>query len=776
MCYACVADRRGVSWASFSHSLERKPSFVSLDEHDTYGAGSFGYASLSYRGIDALIGPAKWASLAAGAPFFSRVGSWFSSASDWLSDNISGLPLGVFSAVAAGLPNVPIFGTKYYAPTNIDWDVLALFSGSQWASNTITYSFPDSRWDYEWINPSASGFKPLSQASQTAFHGIFKGAAGVMSLTSLESFTNATFVYAGRNDANIKLSAFEPGSIINRSHGYYPGVPVYGGDTWITNADKTPVLGTYQFYLLLHELGHSLGMKHSHDSGGNLPRMSAQHDSTEYTVMSYNVLAAPQTFMMYDIAALQEMYGADFATNSDNTVYSWNPLTGETYVNGISQGRPGLNKIFLTIWDGGGNDTYNLENYNSNAVIDLTPGGYSLFSALQLAASSVKGNVYNALQFRGDSRSLIENARGGSGHDKILGNAAANMLQGNGGNDTLSGGDGSDGLYGGDGNDLLDDAPDGSGFSSFRSGNDLLDGGAGDDILAGRSGHDTMYGGSGNDTIWADEGRDFADGGSGQDLIFGQGGDDTLYGGDDSDHILGGAGADYLDGGTGTDTLDYGDATTGVYVNLGTNAVYGGIAAGDVIRNFENVLGGAGSDQLYGNALNNVLKGGGAADYIAGFAGDDSLSGENGNDTLYGDDGNDTLIGGTGTDTLYGGAANDYLDIDDSSSAGADCLYGGDGNDVLVGGGVGSKLTGAAGYDIFSIRPWAKTTITDFYTGPGAHDQIYIWNKPLFADFSVMMASARQVGGDVVIAKGDFSLTLSNKQLSSLVASDFAFL
>ncbi|WP_194164495.1 M10 family metallopeptidase [Microvirga thermotolerans] len=646
------------------------------------------------------------------------------------------MPLGIFSAAAAGLPNVAIAGTRYYAPTHIDRDVLALFSGSQWAKGSISYSFPDSRWDYEWINPSASGFKPASQATQNAFHGIFKGAPGVMSLTSLESFTNATFVYAGRDGADIKLSAFQPGSVINRSHGYYPGVPVYGGDTWITNAHETPafsMLGTYQYYLLLHELGHSLGMKHTHDSGGNLPKMSAGHDSTEFTVMSYNVTGRPQTFMMYDIAALQEMYGADFTTNSGNTVYSWSPQTGETFVNGVGQGKPGYdNKIFLTIWDGGGNDTYNFENYTSNAVIDLAPGSTSLFSPSQRADVRVNGNVYNALQFKGDSRSLIENAWGGSGHDKILGNAAANQLRGNGGNDTLSGRDGNDTLMGGDGSDFLA-------------------GDAGSDTLYGGTGHDSLWGSTGQDSLYGEDGDDFVAGESGNDFLAGHAGDDRIYGGTEHDTLWGGTGQDTLWGEDGNDFVAGEDGNDFLAGNAGGDILFGGIGE-------DSLYGGTGGDNLYGEN------------------GDDFVAGEDGADNLQGGNGNDRLIGGSGTDTLYGGAGNDYLDMDDSASAGADSLYGEDGNDVLVGAGIGSRLSGGAGQDIFAIRPWTKTTITDFYSGPAGADQIQIWNKPLFANFSVMMASARQIGSDVVIAKGDFSLTLSNTQLSSLAAKDFLFL
>ena len=74
----------------------------------------------------------------------------------------------------------------------------------------------------------------------------------------------------------------------------------------------------------------------------------------------------PQTLMMYDIAALQDMYGANYTTNSGNTVYKWDPNTGQEFINGVAQAAPGGNKIFMTIWDGGGNDTYDFSNYTTN--------------------------------------------------------------------------------------------------------------------------------------------------------------------------------------------------------------------------------------------------------------------------------------------------------------------------------------------------------------------------------------------------------------------------
>ncbi len=85
--------------------------------------------------------------------------------------------------------------------------------------------------------------------------------------------------------------------------------------------------------------------------------------------------------MMLDIAALQEMYGANYTTNSDATAYTFSALTGEFFINGVSQGVPAGNRIFRTIWDGGGVDTYDFSNYSTNQQIDLAPGGVSLMSA-----------------------------------------------------------------------------------------------------------------------------------------------------------------------------------------------------------------------------------------------------------------------------------------------------------------------------------------------------------------------------------------------------------
>jgi serralysin len=215
----------------------------------------------------------------------------------------------------------------------------------------------------------------------------------------------------------------------------------------------SPVKGNYAYFTLLHEVGHALGLKHAHEQEGVFKALPSNHDSMEYTVMSYcsyvgasnstgycnETWGYAQSLMMDDIAALQSMYGADYTTNSGNSTYKWSATSGEMSINGVGQGAPGGNQILFTVWDGGGNDTYDLSNYAGGVRIDLTPGGWTKTSSAQLAelrydgSKLAIGNIANARLFNVDSRSLIENATGGAGNDVLVGNTTNNALRGGGG-------------------------------------------------------------------------------------------------------------------------------------------------------------------------------------------------------------------------------------------------------------------------------------------------------------------------------------------------------
>jgi len=353
-------------------------------------------------------------------------------------------------------------------------DIDGLLSGYKW-SGAISYSFPDSSSDYAnpytggSSEPTKSGFASAPTQMQTAIN---------YAIGLINGYTNANIQYAGTNGADIMIA--QSPSANPTSYAYYPGNYASGGDVWFGTQYNYSLakLGNYYFVTALHELGHAIGLKHSQETGGpaNVAVPTA-HDESEYTVMSYRSYVGasttsgytneaygyPQTYMANDILALQTMYGANFTTQSSNTVYTWNPTTGQEFINSVGQPAPGggaggsANRIYETVWDGGGVDTYDLSNYTTNLSINLNPGASSVFSSVQLAylgdGHYASGNVYNAYLYNNDARSYIDNANGGSGNDTIIGNAIANVLNGGGGNDTITGGAGNDAITGGSGSD-----------------------------------------------------------------------------------------------------------------------------------------------------------------------------------------------------------------------------------------------------------------------------------------------------------------------------------
>ncbi|HEX2556242.1 MAG TPA: M10 family metallopeptidase [Microvirga sp.] len=646
-----------------------------------------------------------------------------------------------------------------YSPTG-DINLDGLLLGTRWAINSLSYSFPTSASDY---GANYGGGEP--GRGFEAFTSL-QMAATRFALAQYTSVANLSFTEIVETSTQHADLRFAESDAPNTAWAYYPHGSAEGGDAWFNNSRnqyENPVRGNYANSTFMHEIGHALGLKHPHEVSGSFGALPVDRDSLEYSVMSYRAYIGaptstgytnetwgyPQSLMMYDIAAIQKIYGANFNTNSTDTVYAWSPTTGEMTVNGMGQGVPGGNRIFQTVWDGGGSDTYDFSSYFAGLAIDLQPGRWSTTSSAQLAylgnSKYAVGNVANALQYMSDARSLIENAKGGSGADAVIGNTAANTLWGNGGNDKLFGLVGADVLVGGTGDDVLDggEGSDTARFSGRSADYTWSPNPDGTWTLTGLEGTDTLIGIETlqfTDTALTlqvatpltpptppltlnvvksgTEGSDLLEGGAGHDTLTGLMGDDALYGFDGNDLLDGGGGADQLLGGAGVDTVTYATAGSTIVASLASGFGNAGEAAGDTYSGVENLTGGAFGDTLTGDGSTNALSGGGGDDYLLGGAGADQLAGGDGVDTagyanaaagvtasLTAPSGNAGDAAGdvyTLIENLMGGAYADAL----TGSGGANVLTGGAGNDVLRGLGGNDALVGGEGRDtaVFSGR------------------------------------------------------------------------
>jgi len=314
-----------------------------------------------------------------------------------------------------------------------------------------TYSFP---WlggaTAYWQSPIYSAYSEQNAAERFGFNSsqisAAKSAFEAWADVAAFSFTQVDESASNVGDFRLAFSS----AVGSASWGWcrYPNSYLANAaDVWInpSAADKDWSTGSYNFLSLIHEIGHGLGLKHpgNYSSTGSAtpgPYLPAALDYRNYTLMSYHDLNVsffdatqnkyinvyPVTPMVYDIAAIQYLYGANNSYRTGDDIYRFDPS----------------HPFYRTIWDAGGNDTFDVSNFGTNCDIDLTPGHYS---SLRYVNHGTGPNLYDGTNNLGIAfGTIIENVIGGSGNDLILGNAVGDTLKGGGGNDTIIGGAGND--------------------------------------------------------------------------------------------------------------------------------------------------------------------------------------------------------------------------------------------------------------------------------------------------------------------------------------------
>ncbi|WP_297326099.1 hypothetical protein [Nitrosomonas sp.] len=493
-------------------------------------------------------------------------------------------------------------------------DHTALLTGSYWSGievtnrpALITYSFATSApaTDEGVIgSPAFATFQAFTSAQKTQIRAALAEWGDASGLTFIE-------VPAGASE--ITFSAYDfTGSPYDSSGGvgFYPfgnwnffSFPNYldgwnGAGNVLLNSDFLTA-GQFDYGLILHEIGHALGLKHPTETwtsaAGVLHDQVLAVDDPSLTIMSQ--LGGPLVHLAaLDIAAIQNIYG--------------------------------LNSADLTNWS-----------YDSlNNILTQTTGA----GGVTLRGTNIR-DVLNG----GTGNDVLT---GLFGDDSIFGNNGNDLMFGGSGNDLLNGGVGTDTMHGGFGDDkyvintMLDQVVEfaGEGIDTITSSvtytlpaevEKLTLSGVAAINATGNSLNNTINGNNVANTLTGNDGNDTLDGKLGNDVLIGGLGNDTYVLDSSGDQVT------ELAGG-GTDTIKVGFTFDLAPIANVEKLTFTGTLA---INGSGNAL----ANTLTGNVAANTLNGGNGADKLLGMAGDDNLNGGLGADTLTGGLGRDTLSGGS---------------------------------------------------------------------------------------------------------------------------------
>ncbi len=161
----------------------------------------------------------------------------------------------------------------------------ALLSGHRWPGTRVTYGFPGAGFRFGYATGFTPGFVPANDAERALLRRALREWAAA-------SGGALSFAEAAPEAAQIRLAVTRsslgrlPGGGPRRGWAYYPGRSAQAGDIWLQVGLRALGYadGRKGGFVVRHEVGHALGLKHPHEGS---PRLPAELDHAGNTVMTY---------------------------------------------------------------------------------------------------------------------------------------------------------------------------------------------------------------------------------------------------------------------------------------------------------------------------------------------------------------------------------------------------------------------------------------------------------------------------------------------------------
>ena len=325
--------------------------------------------------------------------------------------------------------------------------------------HTLTWSFMGDTPPAGATAADRAGYTAMNATQKQAVRDAFAYLSGLVNVTFQESS-----VSDGSADINFGMNTQ------SASAGYATPPHASGShNVFVMLAANQPTnasfaQGSYGWETLIHEIGHAMGLKHpgNYNAGGGgtaAPWLAGTLDSRRYSIMSYNQPADgsfvtatqtaggtsysaspvnPSTYMPYDIAALQMLYGAATDSNRAASAAHFQTLTFDSNWRG-----------FETLWTPNGG-TLDASATQKSAIIDLRAGAFSSIGATVNTASylasfpkAVQSFASKNATFFGFNDvalaygSSIGTAKGGSANDAFFAATQSATIDGGSGTDVV---------------------------------------------------------------------------------------------------------------------------------------------------------------------------------------------------------------------------------------------------------------------------------------------------------------------------------------------------